>query len=112
MGDRLGELETLVLVSLARCGGTTVGATGTTLYQDLAALAAAAPSVAAIHVTLKRMEVKRLVRSSRGVPSSRGGRPQLHYRLTRAGAHALKDAERMWRNLWKGVAIPDPETLS
>ena len=112
MGDRLGELETLVLVSLARCTtGAGSGATGTVVYRDLETRAGTAPSVGAIHVTLKRMEAKGLVRSTRGVPSPRGGRPQLHYALTRPGAQALQDAERLWRTVWRGAVIPDPDTL-
>lgn len=107
-GEHLGELEALVLAVVVRIGQ---GASGTAVYEEIEARGGRDPSVPAIHVTLRRLERKGLVVSDIGEPSPRGGRPQRFYRLTPAGAELLGEFREMWRRVWRGIDVPDPETL-
>lgn len=108
-GDHLGEFEALVLTAVIRVGDE---ANGTAIYRELEQRSAREASLPAIHVTLRRLEEKGLLRSETGLPSPRGGRPRRYYRPTSEGVRALKGFRDMWRGLWKGMELPDPETLS
>ncbi len=107
-GEHLGELEALVLVGVVRLGS---GANGTAVYQDLEARSTRKLSLPAIHVTLRRLEEKGLLRSELGGSSPRGGRPRRFYRPTPLGIRSLAAFRDMWGQVWSGVQLPDPETL-
>ena len=105
----MGELEALVLVGVVRLGS---GANGTAVYQALEARSAREFSLPAIHVTLRRLEEKGLLRSELGGSSPRGGRPRRFYRPTPLGIRTLKEFRDMWGRVWSGLRLPDPEALS
>ena len=105
----LGELEALVLTVVMRVGRD---ANGTAVYREMEARSGREVSLPAVHVTLRRLEEKGLLRSVVGEPSSRGGRPRRYYRPTPDGVRALHGFREMWRKVWSGLELPDPETLS
>lgn len=108
-GDHLGEFEALVLAAVVHAGG---GANGTVVYGEIAARSGRDPSLPAIHVTLRRLEEKGLLTSEVGDRSRRGGRPRRYYSATGHGVRALQGFRDMWRNVWSGLKLPDPELLS
>ena len=105
-GDHLGELEALVLAGVVRLGAD---ANGAAVYRDLEARSERELSLPAIHVTLRRLEEKRLLRSELGDPSPRGGRPRRFYRPTPDGIRTLTEFRDMWGRVWGGLQLPDPE---
>jgi len=105
-GEHLGELEALVLTGVARLGAD---ANGTAVYQDLETLSERELSLTGVHVTLRRLEEKGLLRSELGDSSSKGGRPRRYYRPTPDGVRALRDFQEMWGRVWHGLELPDPE---
>lgn len=108
-GKHLGEFEALVLTVVIRVGRE---ANGTAVYQELEERSGREASLPAIHVTLRRLQEKGLLVSDVGEPSPRGGRPRRFYRATPDGVRALRDFRAMWRNVWQGLELPDPETLT
>ena len=105
-GRHLGELEAMVLTAVIGSGRE---ATGTAVARELETRAGREVSLPAIHVTLRRLESKGLLASEVGEPSARGGRAQRFYQVTAGGARALHEFRTMWRSLWRGVELPDPE---
>ena len=103
--EHLGELEALVLAGVARLG---TGANGTAVYQHLEAHSERELSLPAIHITLRRLENKGLLRSELGDPSPRGGRPRRYYRPTPDGIRSLREFRDMWGRVWHGLELPDP----
>ena len=102
----LGELEALVLTAVVRVGGD---ANGAAVYREIRGRTGRDPSLPAVHVTLRRLEEKGLLRSEGGTSSARGGRPRRFYRATRDGVHALQAFQTMWRSAWRGLQWPNPE---
>jgi DNA-binding PadR family transcriptional regulator len=97
----LGMLELTTLLSVARLGDE---AYGLAVRQDLSERAGRDYSVGAIYTTLQRLEDKGLLASRASEPLPvRGGRSRRHFRLTGAGARAIRDAERHAQSMWAGV---------
>jgi DNA-binding PadR family transcriptional regulator len=108
-GEHLGELEALILAAVMRVGEE---ANGTAVYEEVENRSGRTGSLPAVHVTLRRLEEKGLLTSEVGEPSRRGGRPRRYYRPTSDGVRALRDFREMWRKVWRGLELPDPEALS
>lgn len=97
----LGSLELSALLSVARLGEE---AYGLAVRRDLSERARRDYSVGAIYTTLQRLEDKGLLASRASEPLPvRGGRSRRHFRLTSAGARAIRDAERHSASMWAGV---------
>lgn len=105
-GDRLGELEAVVLAAVLHAGEE---ANGAAVYRELSERGGRDPGVASIHVTLRRLEEKGLLASSVGTPSPRGGRPRRFYSPTPAGLRALATFRRMWEGLLAGLPLRGTE---
>jgi PadR family transcriptional regulator, regulatory protein PadR len=106
---RLGEFEALVLTAVVRVGR---GANGPAVYQEIEARAEGRDvSLPAVHVTLRRLEEKRLLTSEVGDASPRGGRPQRFFAPTPDGIRALHEFRALWQRVWHGLELPDPEAL-
>lgn len=101
---RLGEFEALILASVIRVGAE---ANGVAVYQDAATASGSEISLPAVHVTLRRLEEKGLLRSSVGTPSDRGGRPRRFYKATPEGIQAVTAFRDMWRRVWRGLDLPE-----
>lgn len=101
MAPSLGILELSALLCVARLGDD---AYGLAVRQDLSERAGRDYSVGAIYTTLQRLEDKGLLTSRASQPLPvRGGRSRRHFRLTSAGARAIRDAERQTASMWAGV---------
>jgi DNA-binding PadR family transcriptional regulator len=105
-GHHLGEFEALVLSAVQRIGDD---ANGTAVYSEIEARSGRDPSLPAVHVTLRRLEEKGLLKSDVGDSSSRGGRPRRYYRPTPEGILALREFRDMWDRVWNGLELPVPE---
>ena len=106
-GDHLGELEALVLASVLHVGER---ANGAAVYRELGERGGRDPGVAAIHVTLRRLEEKGYLTSDLGTPSPRGGRPRRWYAPTEQGIQTLGAFRRMWHDVLSDLVLPEPET--
>src|SRR4051812_34604605 len=96
----LGSLELAALLAVARLGDD---AYGLALRHDLSERADRDYSLGAIYTTLQRLEDKGLLTSRASEPLPvRGGRSRRHFRLTGAGARAIRDAEKRAASMWAG----------
>ena len=101
MTTSLGTLELSALLAVSRLGE---GAYGLAVRHDLSERAGRDYSVGAIYTTLQRLEDKGLLASYASDPLPvRGGRSRRHFRITGAGARAIRDAERQAESMWAGV---------
>jgi DNA-binding PadR family transcriptional regulator len=101
MAATLGTLELTTLLTVARLGDD---AYGLAVRHDLSERAGRDYSVGAIYTTLQRLEDKGLLTSRMSEPLPvRGGRSRRHFRVTGAGARAIRDAERQAASMWAGV---------
>jgi DNA-binding PadR family transcriptional regulator len=67
-------------------------------------------SVGAVYTTLQRLEDKGFLKSRTGDPLPvRGGRARRQFKLTGAGARAIRDAERAAAAMWAGITTLRPE---
>ncbi len=88
----IGEFEHLVLMALLRVGN---GGYGAAIRREIQQRTGRDLSVAAVYVTLNRLEAKKMVVSYAGDPTpKRGGRRRRHYVMAVAGEHALGRAYR------------------
>lgn len=102
--SRLGEFEALVLAAVVRAGGH---ANGAAVYEQMVETAEQQISLAAVHVTLRRLEEKHLLTSVTSTPSDRGGRPRRFYKATVHGLQALTAFRDLWRRAFRGLTLPD-----
>jgi PadR family transcriptional regulator PadR len=101
MPDYLGEFEQLILLALVRLGPA---AYGVTIRETLRERAGRDVSFGAIYSTLRRLEVKGLVRSSVGDPEPvRGGRAKKHVAITPRGRSAVGNAQRVFGRMAAGL---------
>jgi PadR family transcriptional regulator PadR len=101
MTASLGTLELSALLAVARLGDD---AYGLAVRQDLSDRTGRDYSVGAIYTTLQRLEDKGLLASRASEPLPvRGGRSRRQFRVTGAGARAIRDAERRTASMWAGV---------
>lgn len=99
-----GSLELATLLAVSRLGD---GAYGAAVRRDLRERTGRDHSVGAVYTTLQRLEDKGLLASRASAPLPvRGGRSRRHFRLTGAGARAIRDAQRATMAMWVGVGTP------
>lgn len=97
-GERLGEFEELVLLSVRQLGDEAHGAG---IQEVLAASAGREVTLGAIYAALDRAQRKDLAQSWLGEPTAvRGGRAKRHYRVTAEGEAALEESRRVRELLW------------
>jgi DNA-binding PadR family transcriptional regulator len=103
-GERMGEFEELVLLSVRQLGEEAHGVGVQTL---LAGTTGREVTLGAIYSALDRAQRKGMADSWLGEPTSvRGGRAKRHYRVTEAGEEALRESRRVRDLLWA-----EPEAL-
>jgi len=101
MSDAIGEFELAIMLTVVRLAPTAYGAE---IRRDLYATTGREYVVGAVYATLQRLEDKAWLTSEMSEPTPvRGGRARRQYRLTAAGAAALRRAEVVRARLWKGV---------
>jgi len=98
-GERLGEFEELVLLSVRQLG--VADAHGAAIQEVLAGSARREAALGAIYAALDRAQRKGLADSWLGEPTAvRGGRAKRHYRVTVEGEAALEESRRIRDLLW------------
>lgn len=104
MGGRTpGELEHLVLATVARLGAE---AYGVAVHEELVRLTGRDLTVPAIYITLGRLERKGWLDSASGrATAERGGRAKRFFALTGAGARVLAEAREALDRVWAGVDL-------
>ena len=98
---RVGGFELAALLAVARLRDD---AYGLAIRRDLGDRTGRDYSVGAVYTTLQRLEDKGLLASRATDPLPvRGGRSRRLFRVTGAGARAIRDAERHAVSIWEGV---------
>jgi PadR family transcriptional regulator PadR len=97
----VGQLELTVLLAVARLGDD---AYGLSIRRDVSTRTGRDYSIGAVYTTLQRLEDKGLLRSRTTDPIPvRGGRSRRQFKLTAAGARAMREAERIAASVWAGI---------
>jgi PadR family transcriptional regulator PadR len=97
----LGDFEVLVLLSLVRLGPEAYGAS---VRRDIEARTGRDLAISAVYVTIDRLELKGLVRTRVGAPTTqRGGRRRKHAIVTAAGERATRAAYHTFRSMVAGL---------
>lgn len=97
----LGEFEQMVLLALIRLGPDAYGAA---VCAEIELRGRRDVTVSAVHTTLERLELKRLVRSRLGDPTpQRGGKRKRHYEVLAPGLRALQASYRSLRGMTEGL---------
>ncbi|MFQ5744129.1 MAG: PadR family transcriptional regulator [Acidobacteriota bacterium] len=96
-----GEFEQVVLLALAAGDGEV---DGKSVYEQIVRTTGREASVAAVYVTLARLEKKGHVASRKGEPTpERGGRAKKYFRLETAGAAAIMKSRQQLDSLWESA---------
>jgi DNA-binding PadR family transcriptional regulator len=99
----LTETEQLVLLALARLGDA---AYGVPVRAEIESRSGRSVSLAAVYACLDRLERSGLVKSRLSEPlRERGGRARKHYRITHAGARAVREAREVMTRMWRGIEV-------
>lgn len=94
----LGELEELVLLTIAALGEEGYGVS---IQQDLENRCNRNISIGALHSTITRLEEKGFLKSwLGGATQERGGRSKRFYEITQAGKKAVAEAKSVRDELW------------
>jgi DNA-binding PadR family transcriptional regulator len=93
----LGEFEHLVLLAIARAGGTAGGAR---VHREIEQVARRDVSLPSIYVTIARLERKGFVRTAGLEAREEGGRPRRMFEVTASGAIAMRDTRRTLERMW------------
>ena len=106
-GQHLGEFEEIVLLAVARLRDEGHGAA---IHRVILEVTGRDVSIAAVYVTLSRLEEKGYVASSVALPGEeRGGRPRKVFALTESAVAGLRRSRVIQDRLWDGLAF-DPLT--
>ncbi len=98
---RIGELEQMVLLAIARLGAD---AYGMAVLRELESRADRVVSRGALYLVLERMVQKGYLSTRRGEPTpGRGGRAKRFFELTDGGREAIRVSGRSLRALWEGM---------
>jgi DNA-binding PadR family transcriptional regulator len=97
----LGEFEQMVLLAVLRLDGEVYGVP---IVDEIERCTGRKVSRAAVYVTLRRLEKKRLVSSWMSDPSpERGGKPRRCVRVERKGVSLLRESRRAMDGMWDGL---------
>jgi DNA-binding PadR family transcriptional regulator len=97
----LGELEHLTLLAVLRLGDDAYGAN---VRRELEHTGHRELAIATVYVTLVRLEKKGYLQSREADPEPvRGGKAKRCYRITEAGADAVKTARAAFDRMWEGL---------
>jgi len=99
----LGELESLILLAVLRCGDE---AYGIPVRDEIHRRAGRALTLGTVYKTLARLEAKGLLRTTVGDPEPRrGGRRRKLYHLTGAGRTALQHTLTTLQRMTHGLPL-------
>lgn len=99
----LGQFEQVVLLTLVRLGD---GAHGRSIHEEIERRSPDPVTIAAVYVTLSRLEDKGYV--SAEVGDSRpagGGRARKEFRIEAPGLEALRHSRERMERFWEGLEL-------
>src|SRR6187431_381999 len=100
-GDFVGEFELYVLLALVHLGDD---AYGMTIRREIETRTKREIAIGAVHATLARLEEKGLVRFRVSDPQPMpGGKRRKFFRLTAAGARAVRQSTVMLERMLEGL---------
>ena len=98
-GERLGEFEELVLLTVYGLGSE---AYGVPIVEKLEKDTERSVSLGAVYAALNRLEKKGHLRSKvGGVTKERGGRRKRFFQVTKPGLHVLGEMRRIREKIWR-----------
>jgi DNA-binding PadR family transcriptional regulator len=99
--EALGEFEQMVLLAILQLDGDVYGVP---IVDEIQRRTGRVVTPAAVYITMRRLEKKRLVESWIGAPTAeRGGKARRHVRVTRAGIASLHGSREVIDRMWKGL---------
>jgi DNA-binding PadR family transcriptional regulator len=99
--EAIGEFEQALLLAVAHLGER---AYGVTIRQEIETRTGRDIAVGALYTSLGRLERKGFLRAALSDPTpQRGGRSKRHFRLTAAGATALRRSHQRFVRMWQGL---------
>lgn len=97
----LGEFEQMVLLAILRLDGEVYGVP---IVDEIERRTGRSVSRAAVYVTLRRLERKKLLSSWMSEPTAeRGGKPRRCVRVEPEGVRQLRDARHAMDAMWQGI---------
>jgi PadR family transcriptional regulator PadR len=107
-GNHLGELEELILLTVASLG---TEAYAVSVKAELVNNASRKVNISAIHSVLYRLEDKGYLKSSfGGATQKRGGKMKRYFRVTSSGFEALRESKDIREQIWKSIPQLTPST--
>lgn len=98
MKGHLGELEELILLTIAYLGDE---AYGVGILEEIKARSNRKLTIGGLHSTITRLEEKELISSRLGEPTKeRGGRRKRYFELTDAAKVSLNQSKSLRDELW------------
>jgi len=99
--EALGEFEQMVLLAILHLGD---GVYGVPIVDEIQRRTGRTIAPAAVYVTLRRLEQKRLVSSWMGESTpERGGKARRCVKVTRAGLQSLRASRKVLDRMWHGL---------
>jgi DNA-binding PadR family transcriptional regulator len=99
--ETLGEFEQCLLLAVVHLGDQ---AYGVTIRQEIETRTGRDIALGALYTSLSRLEQKGYVRSKMSDPTpERGGRSKRYFKLTGAGAAALRQSRARLARMWAGL---------
>jgi PadR family transcriptional regulator PadR len=99
--EALGEFEQLVMLAIVQLGEDVYGVP---IVDEIERRTGRTVAPAAVYVTLRRLEQKRLLSSWMSDPTpERGGKARRFVRVTRAGLEMLRESRQVLDQMWKGL---------
>jgi len=99
--EALGNFELMVLLAILRVGED---AYGVPIAQELEESGGKDVLLGSVYAALDRLEAKGLVSSRLGDPTpERGGRAKKFFKVTARGVREVRDAQRTFTRLWRGL---------
>ena len=100
-GDRLGEFEELLLLTLQAMNDETYVVR---IQQYLERMTGRSVSLGAVYAGLDRLELKGFVRSSMGdATPARGGKRKRLFTVTREGTRTVQEVRRVREAIWRVI---------
>ena len=100
-GDKLGEFEELILLTVASLGKD---AYAVSVKEELQERAKRMANISAIHSSLYRLEDKGFLTSAfGGATSKRGGKKKRYFQVTNTGFAVLQEAKNLREKYWESI---------
>ena len=97
----LGEFEQIVLLAIIQLGDDVYGVP---IVEEIERRTGRHVAPAAVYITLRRLEAKRLVTSWLGDPTpERGGKARRYVKVTQKGLVSLRATRKVIDQMWHGL---------